>query len=302
VKRHDQINNSVVLNFTPTGMVPRRHDNPHVPIDPEEIAEQVQEACHLGVTIVHLHARKADGTPSHDVDLYADIIHRVRSFAPELVICVSLSGRSAPHFDSRCAPLRLTGASKPDMGSLTLSSLNFSREATVNSPAMVQRLASEMLQRGILPELEAFDGGMINYAHYLVEKGLVRPPCYFNLILGNPATAQADPLSLGAMMAKLPVRCEWAVGGIGRSQTASIMLGLAAGGGVRIGLEDNIHYDRHCRRLARNIDLVKRAHLLVEQLEREIMTPGEFRRRMGLLPGAGEYGRPPEVQGTGPGG
>ena len=286
--------NSFVLNFTPTGMVPKRQDNPHVPIDPEEIADQVHEACLLGITAVHLHARDPDGTPSHDVELYADIIRRVRTFAPELVICVSLSGRLRPDFESRAAPLCLTGTSKPDMGSLTLSSLNFSREASLNSPEMIQGLAGEMLRRGIVPELEAFDGGMINYAKYLIAKGLVRPPFYFNLIMGNPASAQADPLSLGAMISQLPEQCEWAVGGIGRAQTASVMLGLAAGGGVRMGLEDNLHYDQHRKRLAKNNELLQRTHLLAEQLEREVMKPGEFRRRMGLLPGFGEYGRNPE--------
>ena len=300
MKLQKQNGNSVILNFAPTGMVPRRQDNPNVPMDPAEIAEQVHEACQLGITVVHIHARQVDGTPSHDAELYADIIQRIRAFAPELVVCVSLSGRLTPDFETRSAPLRLTGACKPDMGSLTLSSLNFSRQASLNSPEMVQRLASEMLRNGIVPELEIFDGGMINYARYLIGKGLVQPPCYFNLILGNPATAQADPLSLGAMMAQLPDHCEWAVGGIGRSQTPSLMLGLAAGGGVRIGLEDNLYYDRQCERLASNSELLQRTRLLAEQLEREIMTPVEFRRRMGLLPGSGQYGRPAELEGAGP--
>jgi len=286
--------NSYVLNFTPTGMVPKRKDSPFVPLEPEAIAEQVHEACQVGITVVHLHAREADGTPSHDAELYADIIGRIRSFAPELVICVSLSGRLRPDFESRSAPLRLTGECKPDMGSLTLSSLNFSREASLNSPEMVQSLAREMMRQGIVAELEAFDGGMINYAKYLISKDLVRPPFYFNLILGNPASAQADPLNLGTLLAQLPGPCEWAVGGIGRAQTASAMMGLAAGGGVRMGLEDNLHYDQQRKRLAENSELLKRTHLLAEQLEREVMEPAEFRRRMGLLPGFGEYGRTAE--------
>ncbi len=280
-----------VLNFAPTGMVPKRNDSPHVPLHPEEIAEQVHEAVDLGITVVHLHARDQDGSPSHDLDLYADIIRRVRSFAPELVICVSLSGRKRPDFASRSAPLTLTGDAKPDMGSLTLSSLNFSREASVNSPEMVRQLAEEILHRGVVPELECFDGGMINYARYLIDRGLVQPPYYFNLILGNPANAQADPLSLGAMLSQIPQPSLWSVGGIGRVQTDSAMLGLAAGGGVRMGLEDNLHYDRGRKQLARNIDLLKRVHELAEHLDRRVMSPREFRLKMGLLPGQGAYGR-----------
>ncbi len=280
-----------VLNFAPTGMVPGRKDNPHLPIDPGEIADQVRQAVALGITVVHLHARDPDETPSHDIELYADIIRRVRAFEPELVICISLSGRRRPDFEGRSAPLRLTGDLKPDMGSLTLSSLNFSREASVNAPEMVQRLAAEMLHRGIVPELECFDGGMINYARYLISRNLLKPPFYFNLLLGNPANAQADPLSLGAMLAQLPHPCEWAVGGIGRAQTPSALLGLAAGGGVRMGLEDNLFLDPGRTTLATNLSLLERVHAVAAELGRPVMAPADFRQRMQLLPGRGAYGR-----------
>lgn len=283
-----------ILNFAPTGMVPRRKDNPYVPIHPEEIVEQVQEAVEVGITVVHLHARDKDESPSHDLELYSDIIRRVRKIAPDLVVCVSLSGRRRPDFESRSAPLRLEGDMKPDMGSLTLSSLNFSREASVNSPEMVKSLAEEMLKRGVVPELEAFDGGMVNYAKYLIGKGVVRSPFYFNLIMGNPANAQADPLSLGGMLAQLPSSSLWSVGGIGRAQAPSAMLGLAAGGGVRMGLEDNLFFDSGRKKLATNRDLLKRVHTMAAQLDRAVMTPREFRTQMNMLPGHGEYGRIPE--------
>ena len=280
-----------VLNFAPTGMVAQRDEAPHLPVHPEEIAAQVQEAVDLGITMVHLHARNASGSPTHDAGIYEDIIRRIRAFAPDLVVCVSLSGRVRPDPDSRSAPLALAGAAKPDMGSLTLSSLNFSRQASLNAPDTVQNLAREMRQRGIVPELAAFDGGMINYARYLEGKDLLRAPFYFNLILGSVAGAQADPLSLGAMVAQLPQPCEWAAGGIGNSQTRAAAMGLAAGGGVRVGLEDNLFLDRDCRHPATNIDLLKRVHVLAEQLERTVMDPAAFRDRMKMLPGHGEYGR-----------
>jgi uncharacterized protein (DUF849 family) len=289
-----------VLNFAPTGMVPRRSDTPHVPLHPDEIAREVQEAVALGITLVHLHAREADESPSNDASIYADIIRRIRSFAPELVICLSLSGRNRPEFEARSAPLALDGELKPDMASLTLSSLNFSRQASLNAPEMIRRLAEEMLLRGIVPELEAFDGGMINYARYLMERKLVEAPCYFNLIMGNPANAQCDPLSLGAMLAKLPHPCLWSTGGIGRTQTAAAMLGLAAGGGVRMGLEDNLHFDTARTRLASNRELLQRTHEMAAQLERPLMTSAEFRRRMGLLPGNGTYGRQAKTAGPTP--
>ena len=217
-----------VLNFTPTGMVPRREHSPHVPLDPQEIAEQVCEAAAVGVTVVHLHARDADGTPTHEPAVYARIIEGIRASHPDLVICVSLSGRLRGDFESRAAPLQLTGAVKPDMASLTLASMNFSRDASINTPEMVGRLAREMLARGLARELEVFDTGMVNYARILAARGLIQPPFYFNLILGNAASAQADPLSLSAMLAMLLQPGLWAAGGIGRAQTAAHALALAA--------------------------------------------------------------------------
>ena len=133
-------------------MVPRREDSPHVPLDPHEIADQVGEAALIGVTVVHLHARDAEGSPTHDPDVFARIIEAIRASHPDLVICVSLSGRHRNDFESRAAPLQLTGEVKPDMASLTLASVNFSRDASITTPDMVGRLAREMLVRGVVPE------------------------------------------------------------------------------------------------------------------------------------------------------
>ena len=287
-----EMDESFVLNFAPTGMIPRRSHNPNLPVDPDEIARDVEQAVKLGITVVHLHARNADESPSCDASVYADIVRRIRTFAPDLVVCLSLSGRYKQEFEARAAPLTLTGSLKPDMASLTLSSLNFSRDASVNAPDMVERLAVEMLRRGIMPELEVFDGGMINYARLLIGRDLLQPPLYFNLILGNPASAQADPLTLGTMMAQLPAPCLWSVGGIGRAQTLAAVLGLAAGGGVRVGLEDNLFFDSARKRFASNAELLERVLDVAGKLGRRAMKPSEFRSRMNLYPGNGDHGRP----------
>src|SRR3989338_5201162 len=248
-----------ILNFTPTGMIPTKKMTPKVPIQVMEIIEQVLEAADLGANMVHIHARDPkDGLPTSEKDIYADIIKGIRAKNKDLVICVSTSGRNFPEFERRSACLDLTGELKPDFGSLTLSSLNFNKQASINTPDMIQALAKKMLDNGIRPELEAFDLGMINYAHYLIRKGLIKPPFYFNLILGNIACAQANLLSLGLMIKELPPNSIWSVGGIGDSQLKMNAMSIVAGGGVRIGLEDNIFYDNERTRLASNIDLIKR--------------------------------------------
>jgi uncharacterized protein (DUF849 family) len=281
-----------VLNFAPTGMIPTKRMTPHAPVDVDEIVEEVHAAYELGITIAHLHARdEATGEPTYSAEVYARLIEGIRGFAKDLVICVSLSGRTFREFEQRAEPLTLDGDLKPDMGSLTLGSVNFPRSASVNAPDMIQRLAAAMQQRGILPELEVFDLGMMNYAGYLAGKGLLRPPHYFNILLGNVAGAQADLLSMGLLLRDLPPRSLWSLAGIGDAQLPANTVALANGGGVRVGLEDNIWFDRDRRRLARNIDLVRRVHRLAETLERRIMPPEEFRQRMQLEPGHGRYGR-----------
>ncbi len=195
---------SIIVNFTPTGMIPTREMTPYVPVSVSEIVEDVHEATEIGITMVHLHARDENtGEPTYRAEVYGNIIEKIRLFSRDLVIGVSLSGRTFSEFGKRADPLRLTGGVKPDMGSLTLSSVNFNRHASVSSPEIIQRLAREMQSRGILAELEAFDLGMINYAKYLEKKGLLNPPHYFNLLVGNIACAQADPLHVGVMLREL---------------------------------------------------------------------------------------------------
>jgi 3-keto-5-aminohexanoate cleavage enzyme len=282
----------LIVNFTPTGMIPTRDMTPHVPLTPDEIAEDVHRACEVGITMVHLHAREeGSGVPIYKAEVYGRIIEKVRAFAPDLIICVSLSGRNFPELEKRAEPLELTGGLKPDMGSLTLSSLNFNRSASVSEPEVIQGLARIMQERGIVPELEAFDAGMINYAKYLEHKGLLQAPHYFNLLLGNIACAQPDLLHLGVMVRDLPPGALWSAAGIGDAQLPMNGVAIAIGGGVRVGLEDNIWYDSRRTRLATNQDLLRRVHGMAESNERKVMTPGDLRDRLGLNPGHGSYGR-----------
>jgi uncharacterized protein (DUF849 family) len=242
--------------------------------------------------MVHLHARdERTGEPTYKAKTYEKIISGIRKFSSDLIIAVSLSGRNFREFEKRAEPLKLEGDVKPDMGSLTLSSVNFNKEASVNTPDMIQALTGEMLSRSIMPELEAFDAGMINYAKYLEKRGLLKPPHYFNLLLGNIACAQADLLHAGMMIRDLPPNSYWSLAGIGDFQLMMNSVAIAAGGGVRVGLEDNIWYDSGRTRLARNIDLIKRIHRLAEDNERNVMTPKELRKLLKLERGNGKYGR-----------
>lgn len=279
-----------VLNFTPTGLIPTREMTPHVPITPQEIVSDVSMAAGLGASIIHLHARDpATGEPTHDNEVYAEIIRGIRTAHPALVLCISTSGRAAPDFERRSACLDLDGDAKPDMASLTLSSLNFNRQASLNPPQIIRDLAAKMQQRGIKPELEAFDAGMINYAKYLLRKGILSTPCYFNLILGNIACAQADPLHLGLMIHDLPPDSIWSVGGVGRDQFKVHVMGLASGGGVRVGLEDNVWYDNERTHLATNRELLERVLGVADAMGLAPSPPADVRTMLDLdAPGGTE--------------
>ncbi|PWH83247.1 3-keto-5-aminohexanoate cleavage protein [Algibacter marinivivus] len=284
--------NDLIINFTPTGMIPTKEMTPHVPVIVSEIVEDVHAACEIGITMVHLHARDAvTGVPTYKKEVYADIIAGIRKYAPELVICVSLSGRDFSEFEKRSDALLLDGDLKPDMGSLTLSSLNFNKTASVNAPDMVFNLAAKMKEKGIVPELEAFDIGMINYAKYLERKKVLQAPYYFNLLFGNIACSQANLLHSGVMINDLPENSFWSLAGIGNEQLKMNSLSIAVGGGVRVGIEDNIWFDAERTKLTTNSELLERVHLIANANGRGVMTPKDFRKKMNLEPGNGSYGR-----------
>lgn len=268
------------LNLAPTGMMPKKRDCPHVPITPEEIISDVLKCIEIGVTTIHLHARDENGQPTNNRYTYEKIIGGIREHHEDAVICVTCSGRIDQEFEARSTVLNIDGDLKPDMASLTTSSLNFQDNASVNQPDTVKRLAEMMIERGIKPEIEVFDIGMVNYANYMISKNLLEPPFYFNVILGNIASAQVNMTHIAAILNELPEKSIWSLGGIGRSQLNANILALTQGGGVRIGLEDNIWLDQKREQLATNSSLVKRIVNFGNILERQVMKPSEFRSAM----------------------
>ncbi|MGB7159947.1 MAG: 3-keto-5-aminohexanoate cleavage protein, partial [Tepidisphaeraceae bacterium] len=267
----------LIINFAPTGMVPQKHDNPHVPITPDEIAADCARATALGASILHLHARDGQGKPTWQPDVYREVILKVRDRCPDAIICVSTSGRTFNQFEYRSAVLDLDCDAKPEMASLTLGSLNFPKQASVNEPDMIKALATRMLDRGITPELEVFDVGMIDFGRFLIDKGILRGPFYMNLLLGSLGTISASPLNLAMLTNALPPGVTWAAAGIGRFQFPMHALAIASGGHVRVGLEDNLFLDAGKSHPATNEKLVERVVRLTEATGRAIATPAEAR-------------------------
>lgn len=272
----------LVVNAALTGMVPTKADNPSVPVTPDEIADDAARCREAGAAIVHIHARDEDGRPTWRADVYADIIRKVRERCPDVIVCVSTSGRLWNELERRSEVLELDGDLKPDMASLTVGSLNFPKQASVNEPAMIAALAEHMRERHIVPELEIFDLGMVDYAKFLIEHGVLAPPHYFNLLLGSLGTLSASPLNLALVVQSLPPGATWAAAGIGRFQFPMNALAITMGGHVRVGLEDNLWMDERKERPASNVQLVERLVALARATEREIATPEQARRLIGL--------------------
>ena len=264
--------------LAPTGMVPTRAMTPHVPLTPAEIAKDVERCAQIGITSVHLHARDEKGDPDWKKSIYGAIVYEVRSRVPEVLINVSTSGRNWSELELRADCLILDGDLKPDLASLTLSSLNFLSGPLVNSPETVYKLAAIMLDRGITPELELFDLGMVNMVKVMVKKGMLPGALVANLFVGNIAGAQATLGELGIMVDRLPEHTIWSGAGIGDQRDRTHAFSLAAGGGVRVGLEDGIYLDPDRKTLATNLSLVEKVHAMAELLDLEMLKPREFRQ------------------------
>jgi len=272
----------LVISLALTGMVPRRADNANVPLTPEEIAADAARGVAAGARVLHVHAREPNEDPSPRAEVFADVMRRVRQAAPEALVCATTSGRTHNTFEARSAALTLQGELKPDLASLTLGSMNFPKQASVNSPQMIEQLAVAMRDRGILPELEVFDMGMLDYAHYLIGKGILRPPFVFNLILGSLGTLAATPLNLALMVERLPANAFWSAAGIGRFQFRMNALGILSGGHARTGLEDNLYMDADKSDPATNERLVKRIAGLALAAGRPLASFEEARALLGL--------------------
>lgn len=272
----------LIINLAPTGMVPTTADNAAVPVTSGTITDDCTACCEGGASIVHLHARDANESPTWQSEVYREIVLGVRARCPDTIICVSTSGRTHGAFEQRSDVLNLDGLAKPDMASLTLGSLNFPKQASVSDPAMIKRLADRMNERGIVPELEVFDFGMLDYAKYLIERGVLREPFYFNLLLGSLGTLSATPFHLASLVMSLPSGATWAAAGIGRFQFPMNSLAIVTGGHVRVGLEDNLFLDAEKTQPATNRTLVDRVVRLAEAAGRPVATPLEARAMIGL--------------------
>lgn len=270
----------VVIAVAITGSVPRKKDNPAVPTSPAEQIESTHAAFEAGATLVHIHVRNDDESPSSDPTRFAAVQEGVRRLCPGIIVQFSTGGRGRDQA-ARGSSLYL----KPDMASLSTGSVNFPTIVYENATVLVEDLATKMREHGIRPEIEIFDLSHLHGARRLVDHGLMdeRPHVQFVMGVKNamPAEERLLDIQLDEMRRLLP-KATWTAAGIGRNQALVMHWALARGAGaVRTGLEDNVRASKD-RLAASNAELVAMAAEAVGRHGRRVATPAEARAALGL--------------------
>ena len=268
-----------IITVAITGSLPRKENNPAVPITVDEQLESTHAAFEAGATIAHLHVRRDDQTPTSDPERFALVQEKLRKYCPGMIIQFSTGGRSGKGSE-RGGMLYL----RPDMASLATGSCNFPAIVYENHPDLIAQLATKMLEFGIKPEIEVFDVSMMYQAIRMAQEGALQPPLHVQFVLGvknaMPAVRPVLEFQVAELRRLMPA-ATWTAAGIGRHQLEVNCWALEMGGHCRTGLEDNIRWDK-TRLATSNAELVTRVAQLCDGYDRPVATPAEARRILSL--------------------
>jgi 3-keto-5-aminohexanoate cleavage enzyme len=268
-----------IITVAITGSLPRKQDNPAVPITIAEQIESTQEAFEAGATLAHLHVRNDDQTPTSDPEKFARLLEGLKKHCPGMILQVSTGGRSGAGRE-RGGMLAL----KPDMASLATGSCNFPTRVYENAPDLVDWLASEMLAHGVKPEIEAFDLSMIFKAVELERTGKIKGPLHVQFVMGvkNAMPVDREVLEFYVhTLQRLAPDATWTGAGIGKDQLTLNRWSLELGGHCRTGLEDNVRLDKTTL-AASNAQLVQQVAELCGEYGRPVATVQQAREMLSL--------------------
>ncbi|WP_432070735.1 3-keto-5-aminohexanoate cleavage protein [Streptomyces sp. AA1529] len=293
------ITENVIITAALTGAGDTVGRSPHVPVTPEQIAASAVEAAEAGAAVVHIHVRDPQtGAPSRDRKLYREVLERIKETGTDVVINLTagMGGDLVLDADQPLEKGALDGTDLvggldrlphvedllPDICTLDCGSLNFGDQLYISTTEMLRKGARRIQELGVKPELEIFDTGQLWFAKQLLEEGLLDQPTLFQLCMGIPWGAPADPGVLQSMVNFLPPSAQWASFALGRMQMPWVAQSILLGGNVRVGLEDNLYLSRGVK--ATNGQLVERAVQITESLGATVASPDEARARLGLKP------------------
>lgn len=266
----------LIITAALTGAEVTKEQQPNLPVSPDEIAEAAYEAYKAGASIVHVHARAKDGSPTQDYEVYKEIKEKIEEKCP-VIFQPSTGGATWHTPEERLQPVKLS----PEMATLSCGTCNFGPDVFMNSQEYIDKFATEMKAMCVKPEIEVFERGMIKNALTLVKKALLKPPLHFDFVLGVPGACPGEIEDLVYMVSKIPSDSTWTVAGIGRYELPLAMHAIAMGGHVRVGFEDNIYFKKG-EKAKSNAQLVERIANLAKEYGRDIATPDEARKILNI--------------------
>lgn len=255
-----------------------KEHNSSLPYTVEEIGIEAEKAYKAGASIIHLHVREDDGTPTQDKERFRACIKEIKKRCPDVIIQPSTGGAVGMSNEERLQPVDLN----PEMATLDCGTCNFGGdEVFVNTENTIKEFGEKMIKLGVKPEVEVFDKGMIDMAIRLERKGFIKSPMHFNFVLGVNGGISASPRDLVFMAGSIPSESTFTVSGIGRNEFPMAAMAIIMGGHVRVGYEDNVYLSKGV--LAKsNGELVSKVVRLANELGREIANPSEARKILGL--------------------
>jgi len=290
------VNTKTLITCAVTGNLVKPEQTPHLPITPAQIADECLAAAEAGAGQVHIHVRDPEtGKPSMQVELYRDVVDRIRRQNRELIINLTTGpgGRFIPSEDDPkiAAPgstllppekrVEHIALIKPDVCSLDLNTMNSGPDVVMNTPKNVRRMARVIREAGVKPELEIFDSGDINLALDLIADGTLEGPAMWTFVLGVKYGFAPTPETLLYARNMLPPGAFWSAFGIGRMEFPIVAQAWLMGGHVRVGMEDNIYLARGVLAES-NAQLVAKAKDIIESLGGEVASAREARATLGL--------------------
>jgi len=272
--------NKRIITVATTGAWPTKKHNPNVPLAPAEVAEEVYKCWKAGAAVAHIHVRDEEGKPSMRFDRFEETVRLIRAHE-DCDIIINLTTAGAPNVpdDDRIRHIREL---KPEIASYDCGTMNMQHSFIAdNSPAFLEKLGYAMQEIGVKPEIEVFDVGMIYEALYYMEKGVLKAPLHFQLVMGAVGGIPATVENLQFMLNKLPEGCTWGAFGVGKQSMPITLATMALGGHIRVGMEDNVMLEKGVLATS-NAQFVERAKQMLEAAGLSAATPDEAREILGL--------------------
>ena len=273
------MDNKVIITVATTGAWPSKKDNPNIPLTPKEIAEDVFECWKAGAAIAHLHMRDDDGQGTMDKEKFRETILLIREKCDIIINCTTSGDLNATDENRMAHLIEL----KPEMASYDAGSMNWMHNSLfLNTPQFLEKLGTTMIENQVKPEIEIFDAGMVYNALYYLKKGFLKAPLHFQFVLGAAGGTAATVENLVYLKSLIPEDSTWSALGIGSGHIPIMLTGIAMGGHLRVGMEDNVFYAKN-QLATSNAELVARAARLIQESNKTVASSEDARNILGFI-------------------